>query len=218
MKTKELIEAVQKGDTKAVATLLDEDRTLLRAKSGNVSAILLSLYHGHPEIAQLFRQRGAELTLPEACAVGERKRVVEMLGRDPSLVNAYSDDGYPVLGLAIFFRQPELARELIERGADVNAAARNPQRVAPVHSAVSVVDYATMRLLLERGANPDARQESGFTALHGAAAHGDVEMAKLLLEFRADPKARTDDGKDAVAIAEKYNQPAFVEWFRANIK
>ncbi len=72
-----------------------------------------------------------------------------------------------------------------------------------------------MRLLLERGANPNARQESGFTALHGAAAHGDVEMTKLLLKFGADPKALTDDGKDAAAVAEKYNQPAFAEWFRS---
>src|SRR5439155_23219737 len=115
-------------------------------------------------------------------------------------------------------RHPALARELIERGADVNAAAKNPQRVAPVHAAVTVGDFETMRLLLDRGANPNARQESGFTALHGAAGHGDIEMAKLLLEFGADPKLKTDDGKDAAAVAEKSNQPAFAEWFRANVK
>jgi len=43
MKTKELIEAIQKGDAKRVAALLDEDRSLLQAKSGNVSAILLAV-------------------------------------------------------------------------------------------------------------------------------------------------------------------------------
>ena len=215
MKTKELIGAVQKGDPKAVAALLDEDRALLTAKSGGVSAILLALYHGHPEIAQLFTDRGAKLTLAEACAVGDRKLAAEMLDRDPALINAYSEDGYPVLGLAIFFRHPELARLLIERGADVNAAAKNPQRVAPVHSAATVRDYETMKLLLQRHADPNARQESGFTPLHSAASHGDIEMAKLLLEFSADSKALTDDGKDAAAIAEKYNQPAFAEWFRS---
>ncbi len=215
MNAKELIEAVQKGDSKAVAALLDEDRSLLTAKSGNVSAAVLAMYHGHPEIAQLFTQRGAELTFAEACAVGDRKRAMALLDRDPSLLNKYSDDGYPALGLAIFFRHPELARALIERGADVNAAAKNPQRVAPVHAAVSVGDFETMRLLLERGANPNAQQESNFTALHGAAAHGDIEMTKLLLKFGADPKARTEDGKDAASVAEKFNQPAFAEWFRS---
>jgi ankyrin repeat protein len=218
MKTKELIEAIQKGDARSVAALLDEDRSLLTAKSGNTSAILLAVYHGHPEIAQLFRQRGAELSLAEACAVGDRERAKALLDRDPSLLHAYSDDGYPALGLAIFFRQPQLARDLIDRGADVNAAAKNPQRVAPVHAAVSVGDFETMRLLLDHGANPNAKQESGFTALHSAAAHGDVEMTKLLLKFGAEPKALTDDGKDAAAVAEKYNQPAFVDWFRANTR
>ena len=55
-------------------------------------------------------------------------------------------------------------------------------------------------------------------AFHGAAAHGDIEMARLLLKHGADPKLKTEDGKNAADVAEKYGQPAFVEWFRANIK
>jgi ankyrin repeat protein len=218
MNDTELIDAIQKGETAHVAAALDADRSLLATKSGNVTAVLLALYHRHPEIAQVFIDRGATLTFAEACAVGDRKRALELLDRDPSLINVFSDDGYPPLGLAIFFRHPELARELIARGADVNAAAKNPQRVAPIHAAITVGDFKTTQLLLEHGADPNARQESGFTAFHGAAAHGDVEMAKLLLKFHADPRAKTDDGKDAADVAQKYGQPAFVEWLRANIK
>ena len=218
MKTDEMIQAIQKGDAAKASSLLDEDRSLLHAKSGTITAILLALYHGHPEIAQLFVKRGAEPSFVEACAIGDRRRALELLGRDPSLLQSYSEDGFPGCGLAIFFQHPELARELIERGADVNAAARNPQRVAPVHAAATVRDYATMRLLLERGADPNARQQLGFTPFHSAASRGDVEMAKLLIEFGADPHVRTDDGKNAVDIAEKYNQPAFAEWFRENVQ
>jgi ankyrin repeat protein len=218
MKTDELTQAIQKGEAKQVAALLDENRSLLQFKSGKISAILLAVYHGHPEIAQLFVDRGVEQTFGEACALGDQGRALQLLKKDPSLLQSYSEDGYPAVGLAIFFRHPDLARELIERGADVNAAARNPQRVAPVHAAVTVGDHATTKLLLQRGANPNARQEQGFTALHGAAAHGDIEMAKLLIAHRADPHARTDDGKSAADVAEKYSQPAFAEWFRANIK
>jgi ankyrin repeat protein len=218
MKTDELSQAIQQGDAKKVAALIDEDRSLLRAKFGNVSPILLSIYHGHPQIAQLFVERGAELTFGEACALGDRGRALELLKKDPSLLQSYSEDGFPAAGLAVFFRHPDLARELIERGADVNAQAQNPQRVGAVHAAATVGDHATMQLLLERGANPNARQQMGYTALHGAASHGDIEMARLLLKHGADPQARTDDGKTAVDVAEKHGQPAFAEWFRANIK
>src|SRR5438046_3205782 len=126
MKNNDVIEAVKKGDAARVATLLDEDPKLLTAKSGNVSAILLALYHGHPQVAQLFIDRGARLSFPEACALGDAN-AMKLLDKDPSLLNALSEDGYPPVGLAIFFRHPDLARKLIERGADVNAPAKNPQ-------------------------------------------------------------------------------------------
>ena len=215
MSQDELIEAVKKGDAARVSAILDADRSLLQAKSDTTSAILLACYHGHPEIGRLFAERGAELTFPEACALGDRTRATALLKRDPKLLQAYSDDGFPSLGLAIFFQHGELARELIQRGANVNAAARNSQKVAPVHAAATVRDRETMKVLLERGADPNARQQLGFTPLHSAASRGDVEMAKLLLQNGADPNAKTDDGKNSIDIAEKYGQPDFAEWFRS---
>lgn len=216
MKNDDLIDAIQKGDAARVGALLDADRALLGATSGSVTAILLALYHGHPEISQIFVERGARLSFPEACALGDPS-ALELLDRDASLLNAYSEDGFPAVGLAVFFRHPDLARALIERGADVNAAAKNPQRVAPVHAAATIRDHATMRLLLEHGADPNARQQMGFTPFHSAASRGDIEMARLLMDYGADPKARTEDGKNAVEIAEKYGQPGFAKWFRETI-
>ncbi len=216
--TGELIDAIQRGDGARVAALLDEDRALLSARSGETSAILLALYHGKPDVAQLFAARGAPLTFPEACALGELARVRGALDGDASLARAFSDDGFPALGLAIFMRHPDVAAELIERGADVDAAATNAQRVAPVHAAAAARDHASMRLLLARGADPNARQQGGVTPLHGAASRGDVELAELLLAHGADAGARTDDGRDAADIAEKYEQPAFASWFRARAR
>ena len=208
----ELIAAIQEGDAARAAQLLDADRALLTARAGNVSAILLAIYYQHPEIARLFVERGAELSFAEACAIGDEARALALLDGDPSLLDRRSDDGFPPLGLAIFFRHPALARTLIERGADVRAAADNAQRVAPVHAAASVGDVETMRLLLDRGADPNARQQQGFTPLHGAAGNGDVEMAKLLVSRGADRHARTDDGKDAAAIAAERGRGEFVAW------
>lgn len=207
----ELFEAIRKGDAAKVAALLEEDRALLKARSGNVSAVMMALYHGHQQIADTFVENGLQPDFFEACALGDRNRA-----RLQADVNAFSPDGFPALGLAIFFRHPQLARDLVERGADVNAAAKNPQAVAPVHAAAAVSDRATMKLLLEHGADPNAKQQSSVTPLHGAASRGDIEMAKLLLAYGADPHAKTDEGKNAADIAEKYGQQAFVDWFRSS--
>jgi uncharacterized protein len=208
----ELIHAIQNGDAERAAQLLDADPSLLTARAGNVSAILLAVYHQHPEIAALFVERGAALTFAEACAVGDEARALALLDGDPSLLDRRSDDGFPPLGLAIFFRHPALARTLIERGADVNAAADNALRVAPLHAAASVGDVETMRLLLDRGADPNASHQLGFTPLHAAAANGNIEMAKLLVARGADRHARTDDGKDAATIAAERGRGEFVAW------
>jgi uncharacterized protein len=210
----DIIEAIKAGDATRVAELLDADRSLLQARDGNVTAILLAIYHGHAEIARLFADRGAELTIGEAIALGDADRVKAMAARDPSSIDSFTDDGFPAVGLAIFFRHPELARWLIEQGADVNAAAKNAARVAPLHAAAAVADRDTMRLLLERGADPNAKQQTGFTPLHSAALHGDREMAQLLVEHGADRGATSDDGKTAAAIADEHGHYELAAWLR----
>jgi len=202
----ELFDAISSGDAGAIEAAL--------TKAGNSSAILLSLYHGRRDLAQTLVDRGAKLTFPEAVALGDAKRVEEMLRSDPSLANAWSDDGYPALGLAIFFRQPDIAHALIERGADVNATARNPQKVAPIHAAATTGNTNMIRRLLEKGADPNARQQMGYVALHTAALHGDRDMAEVLIKGGADSKLAADDGTTAEAFARQKGHESFVDWIR----
>ena len=209
----ELFDAIRRGDAAAVKSVVEGDPSQASARENKVSAILTALYHGRNDIAQLLVNHGASLDFHEACATGDLIRVRTMLEGTPSLLDTKSADGYPPVGLAIFFRHPEVAKFLIERGADVNAAADNQQRVAPLHAAAAVNDRDTMKLLLERGADPNARQQMDYTALHGAASRGDVEMAKMLLAHGADAAARSSDGMTAAEFALKYKQPEFAEWF-----
>ncbi len=210
-----LFDAIKKGGANEVERLLDDDPTLLDATENKISAILWAAYNGKPEMAELFVARGRKLTFHEACALGNTAAVRAMLDADPSLADSKSPDGFPSAGLAIFFGHPELARLLIERGADVNAHADNPARVALVHAAAAACDHATMRLLLERGADPNARQQMDYTALHGAASRGDVEMAKILLAAGADPHARGSDGATLADVANSHGHPEFSAWLQS---
>jgi ankyrin repeat protein len=57
----------------------------------------------------------------------------------------------------------------------------------------------SMRLLLEAGADPNVRQQSGFTPLHAAAAQlGTLEIARILLAHGA-ARIAADAGNDQIA-------------------
>jgi ankyrin repeat protein len=72
-----------------------------------------------------------------------------------------------------------------------------------------------MRLLLERGADANARQQVDYTPLHGAASRGDVEMAKLLLANGADRSAKAGDGMTPADVARKYGKSEFADWLES---
>ena len=62
-------------------------------------------------------------------------------------------------------------------------------------------DALAARTLLEAGADPNVRQQGGYTPLLSAAHADDPELARLLLEHGADRTAAADDGRDPLAMA-----------------
>ena len=208
-----LFDAVRKGNLGEVEKLLDADPTLLAARRSGVSALLFTVYVGHPGIARLFLERGAMPDVLEASATGKIGALERLLTEDPSRANAVASDGFTPLGLASFFRQRDAVRLLLARGALVNTPSQNAQRVAPLHSAVAGGDEGIVADLLAHGADVEARQEFGFTPLHNAAA-GNETIVRLLLDRGADRTARSDSGKTPEVIARERGRPAAAELLR----
>lgn len=202
----ELFAAIKKGDRVTAERLIGSDPGLASAREeGGVSALLTALYYDQPAIAERLLAARPSLDVFEAAACGDVGRVRTLIDGDPSLVNAVATDGFTPLGLAAFFRRPEVARLLIERGADPSIASKNKLRVTPLHSAVATdaapVDMAIVRMLLEAGAPVNVPHLGGGTPLHTAAYVGDAEVVRMMLDRGADPTLRTDDGKTAVDVA-----------------
>jgi ankyrin repeat protein len=214
-KKEEFIAAIRAGDKPAIEGLLKEDPGLLGAAAPNgSSAILLSAYYGHPDLANVFIANGAKLDIYEASTIGDLQRVRKLVDADPESVNSFAPDGFYPLGLAAFFGHPEIVLFLLDHGAQVGLAARNSQRVTALHGAVARRDVDIVKLLLEHGADPNARQERGFVPLHEAAAGGKEAIVHLLVEYGGRIDVKTDDGKTPYDLAVERGQGSIADWLK----
>jgi ankyrin repeat protein len=213
-----LFDAIRKGDTEQVRALLQAHPQLAEARnSDGATPALWAAYTRHSELAAILLA-GRESNFFEACALGNRERAAALLARGRELVDAYSDDGFTALGLAVFFGHEEIARDLIAAGADVNRPSRNAIRVTPLHSAIESGSVALLDLLLEHGAKPDPEEFPGATPLHSTAARGNKVMVERLVKAGADPRRKTKEGKTAADLARQYGHEELAARLAAEIQ
>jgi ankyrin repeat protein len=208
MNTQPFLQAIQNGKQEQARQMLADNPALAYAKTKQgVSAVLLAAYHGQAGLAQLLGNQREDLDIFEASAVGNAARVDALLSIDPTLANAFAPDGFQPLGLAAFFGHLETVCVLLAGGAQVDTPSQNDQKVMPLHSAVASRSLEIALQLLERGANPNARQADDFTPLQAAAQNGQLEMIELLLAHGAQPNLRNAKGQTALAMAEQAGHP-----------
>jgi ankyrin repeat protein len=121
------------------------------------------------------RARGAHVDICTAASIGDRERVQELLDREPTLAN----------------RVAEYVTYYLGSGAPLkNAAARGHIEI--------------VKLLLERGADPNLPEEGVAPhggVLYAAVANKHIEIAKLLLEHGAYPNPEVESCADALSRA-----------------
>jgi len=187
---------IQEGDIQGLTSLLDNEPQLAKSiTSYKVSAIMLACYYKKPAVIDLLLKYTDELSLFEASAIGKFDVVAHLIYTHPEAVNDFSEDGFTPLGLACYFSQPEIARFLVLKGADVNLSSQNGFNVCPIHSAVAANQTEIARMLIEHGAMVNVKQQSGVTPLHSAAQNGNLELLILLLENGAQVNVRMEGGK-----------------------
>jgi ankyrin repeat protein len=194
------------------------DLATVRNAAG-LSPVLYASYRGRGDLVPILRATDAALDIFDASAAGDSARVRQLLDENPDEARAYTPDGFTALHFVAFFSgDPESAALLLDRGADVNAVARNPMRVTPLHSAAAGRHIAVARLLITRSADVNATQEGGFTALHAAAQNGDTELADALLAHGADPLCVTTDGRTAADFAVAAGHTALAARLQASMR
>lgn len=159
-----------------------------------------------------------------AIAAGDRETVTASLDAVPALVTARlaRDDeffiaechaqvyeGDTALHAAAFAYDVSLARDLVTRGADINA--RNRRGAQPLHAAVigapgstnwnPTAQRATIEFLIAAGADPNAVARGGVTPLHRAVRNRCSAAVEQLLTSGANPSLPNDHGSTPSDLA-----------------
>jgi len=226
-----------------------------RENFGGQTPLMWAVARRHPEMVELLASKGANVNARSAIRDYQRvataesraksldrggftpllyaarencRECAEILLKHKADVNLGDPSEVSPLSVAMLNANWDIAKRLVEAGADVNQWDWYGR--APLHVAIENMTTANNRnpldvdhpntatgrdlvnLLVERGANPNQQQHFGATGLGGAAdrgltpflvacGSGNIEVVKLLLAHGANVHLATADGRGPIIMA-----------------
>ena len=203
-----LIDAVKRGDAKAVKALIAQHADVNAPDPDGSTALHWAVERDDIATAELLIVAGANVKaatrykitpLSLACTNGDAALIDRLLkaGADP---NATSEEGQTALMTASLTGKPEAVKLLIETGADVNAVEPYKGQTALMWAA-SEGNAAAAEVLLAHGADVKAKSKGGFTPFLFAVRNDRLEAATVLLDHGANVNDVAPDGTNALNMA-----------------
>jgi ankyrin repeat protein len=220
--TQELSNAVIANDLDRVKFLAGKGADVNQVDNQGWTPLISAARQRHDKMVALLIELGADVnkahdgfTPLTAAVMRDHAPTVKVLVDKGADLQAPGPGGFPPLPLAIGENIYEVAKTLMEAGADGKAAAGEDDltplmiaaaQKAPAEGAIflpsSTRPLDIAKGLLERGADVNAQSKEGMTALMIAAAHNNPPMIGLLIESGADIKVTNNQGKTAAGVAE----------------
>jgi len=214
-----------KQGRKEVAELLITRGANVNARCGKQSdefgktPLHFALEAGQEDLARLLIANGADVnatcwdqSMPLGIAAYEGdKDMVELLISTGATITR-DDGGGSHLFEAVEGGHRDIAVLLISKGARVSEKARFLDRT-PLHHAWYV---STAELLIEEGADVNAKDGAGQRPLHRMALGNRKDVAELLIARGAEVNAKDNEGKNPLALAKEKGHEEIVALLRAH--
>jgi ankyrin repeat protein len=225
--------AAHGGNLELVRALVEAGADVYPVRQGDYPPIFEAIYRRHDDVvaylleASAARDNGQPPTMGFgidivlATRVGWLDRVKMHVERDPFAVYRRGCIGESVLHWPAHNGFVEIVRYLLDHGAAIEADEIGLYGGKPLTWAAEH-EPGTVRLLLERGADPNSRNvmkgdKEGFTPLHMTASQREqcIECAELLLTGGADPTLLDARGETPLRVAERKGHHRMAEFLRA---
>jgi ankyrin repeat protein len=143
---------------------------------------------------------------------GDTDEVAALLSMDNRLTRTHDADGWTPLHLAAHYGHPATVAILLHNNAPVDIRSANQMANTPLHAALAGRRADVVKILVDAGADVNAKQHGGWVPLHSAAANGDRAMVELLIARGADRNAVNDAGVSAAAFARERGHAALADY------
>jgi uncharacterized protein len=193
--------AAERGFTAGIAPLIEAGGDPNVVSERGDTPLIVGVIHKNPDAVEALLDGGANPEIPNKLEATPLAYACRMnAGKTVSMTRTVTVDGVekeePVDMSPREEAAKEVARVLIARGADVNAA--DSTGMTGLLHAAQAGDVQWASLFLEGGCNASCADQSGFTALHEAAASGNLDFIELLLAHSADKDAKIVEGWDVI--------------------
>jgi len=223
--------SAREGDIATATVMLDAGVDINYGDIDNTSALVVAIMNKQFTFAKFLVDRGADPNTVDAYGRTPLYAIVDIRNQDWSALPARKSDD-PLPGL-------EIVKELLERQANVDSALTKPlpgrsgmdsgdtslnAGSTPLMRAARSADVVTMRLLLEKGANPKLTTNDGNNALMFAAGVGwrdkytrgteaeAFEALKVMMETGLDVRAANNKGETALHGAADRGADSIVQY------
>lgn len=165
---KELLNALRDGDTAVIKALIRTGAPVDAVDEFGSSALMYAVLDSNVAIVRLLLDRGA---------------------------NPNHSDNAGATALMLAISDEAKVRLLLDRGARVDVASKLSGRTPLLIACGRPAAAAVVRLLLEKGADPKARDNKGETTLIRATSSGNPQILRLLADQKVDVNAAAGDDK-----------------------